>query len=55
MTDAEIRALYATNKDFKTYVDRYSSKYQSGGSISVSEALMHLIVHEVAEQYKGGE
>ena len=52
MTDAEIRALYAANKDFREYVDKYRTKYQQGGGISLKEALTHLIVHEVAEQYK---
>ncbi len=55
MTDAEIRALYAENKDFKTYVDKYCAKYQFGGSISHTEALTHVIVREVGKQYKGGE
>ena len=55
MTDTEIRALYAENKDFKTYVDKYCAKYQFGGSISHTEALTHVIVREVGKQYKGGE
>ena len=55
MTDAEIRALYVSNTDFKAYVDKYCAKYQKGGSISPTEALTHIIVREVAKQYKGGE
>lgn len=44
MTDAEIRALYAANSDFKTYVDRYAIKYQFRNGISVLEAITHVIV-----------
>jgi len=43
--------LYDTNKDFREYVDRYAAHYQSGGTISVTEALSHMVVKEVANFY----
>lgn len=53
MTNETIKALYASNKDFKTYVDKYVEHYQFGASISVNEAFTHRIVREVAQQYAG--
>lgn len=49
----DTKTLYFTNKDFHEYVDKYSQHYQSGKKISVSEALEHEIVKEVAKQYNG--
>lgn len=51
MSDAEIKALYASNSDFKAYVDKYSAYHSEGAAISPSEALEHKIVHEVARRY----
>lgn len=47
----EMKALYASNKNFKEYVEKYTEKYQKGGKISISEALEHKIVNEVAKHY----
>ena len=39
--------FYNSNKDFKTYVDKYCKKH----GISVETALTHRLIKEVAEQY----
>lgn len=39
--------LYNTNKDFRTYVDRYCKKHQ----IPVEEAVQHELVKEVGKMY----
>ena len=50
----DLKKLYNENKDFHEYVDRYSAHYEIGKSISVEEALTHLIVRNVAEEYVNG-
>ncbi|MBO7449063.1 MAG: hypothetical protein J6U54_01730 [Clostridiales bacterium] len=45
------RKLYDENKNFREYVDRYSKKYVEGKSISIEEALTHLIVKNVGDYY----
>lgn len=49
------RWLYDHNQDFKVYVNAYAIRYSEGRSISVDEALDHLIVKNVAEQIGGKE
>lgn len=41
--------LYEALPDFKAYVDKYCKTYK----LTVSEALTHKLVHEVAEHYTG--
>ena len=55
MTDEEIKALYASNKDFREYVDKYANCYQQGGKLTISEALRHKIVKDVAKHYSKQE
>ena len=50
----DIKKLYNENADFKAYVDKYSAHYEMGKSISVEEALTHLIVKNVADEYVNG-
>ena len=42
--------LYANNKGFKEYVDRYCNMY----SFSIEQALQHAIVKHVADYYIKG-
>lgn len=44
------RKKYQESADFRRYVDRYASGYQSGRRIPVEEALRHKIVRLVAEE-----
>ena len=39
--------LYASNKGFKEYVDRYCNMY----SFSIEQALQHAMVRHVADYY----
>lgn len=48
--ETEMREKYQKDARFRAYVDRYASGYQSGGRISVEEALRHRIVRLVAEE-----
>lgn len=50
----DLKKLYNENKDFREYVDRYSAHREMGKPISVEEALTHLIVRNVAEEYSNG-
>lgn len=47
--------LYDHNKDFRNYVNAYATKYNEGKSISIYNALDHVIVREVAKQIGGIE
>lgn len=47
--------LYKGNKDFKTYVDKYCKNYIEGRSITVEEALQHVIVKEYGEMCREEE
>lgn len=44
------RELYATNSDFRAYVDRLSRSYRH--RITTDEALSHALIKEVAKQYE---
>ena len=44
----DILETYNTNKDFKSYVDKYCKEY----GLTVAEALQHSMVREVEEQCK---
>lgn len=50
----DLKKLYNENTDFKQYVDKYSAHHEMGKPISVEEALTHLIVKNVAEEYVNG-
>lgn len=50
----DLQKLYNENADFKQYVDKYSAHHEMGKPISVEEALTHLIVKNVAEEYVNG-
>ena len=50
----DLKKLYNENKDFREYVDKYSAHHETGKPISVEEALTHLIVKNVAEEYVNG-
>ncbi len=50
----DLKKLYNENKDFNEYVDKYSAHHEIGKPISVEEALTHLIVKNVAEEYVNG-
>lgn len=43
--------LYATNADFKRYVDRYCNTYR----VSVEDALQHYLVQMAGQMYKEQE
>ena len=43
--------LYRQSTDFKRYVDRYCTKH----NLSVSDALDHALVQEVAEEYNSSQ
>lgn len=43
--------LYATNADFKRYVDRYCNTYR----VSVEDALQHYLVRMAGKMYKEQE
>lgn len=47
----DLKKLYNENTDFKDYVDKYSAHYEMGKPISVEEALTHLIIKNVADEY----
>ena len=47
----DYRKLYNENDDFKKYVDHYAKNHTQSESISVSEALTHIIVQETGKQY----
>jgi hypothetical protein len=49
----DTKELYNRNSDFRKYVNAYADKYNEGKSISVYDALEHLIVKEVAYQIGG--
>ena len=49
----DTKELYNRNADFRKYVNAYADKYSEGKSISVYDALEHLIVKEVANQIGG--
>ena len=51
----DLKALYQTNKDFQKYVDGYCKNYNESRSITVDEALSHVLVGEVAEMYVGNQ
>lgn len=50
-----MKNLYINNKGFKTYVDKYCKKYMEGRSITVEEALQHVIVKEYGEMCREEE
>jgi len=50
----DLKKLYNENKDFREYVDKYSAHYEMGKSIPIEEALTHLIVKNVADEYVNG-
>lgn len=50
----DLKKLYNENKDFREYVDKYSAHHEMGKPISVEEALTHLIVKSVADEYVNG-
>ena len=43
-----LKDLYANNKPFKEYIDRFSKQY----GLTIEEAFKHKIVQDVAEMYK---
>lgn len=47
--------LYASNCDFRVYVDKYVSKHNLTAYISVTEALKHIIVKNYGEFILGKE
>lgn len=45
-----MKEFYESNADFRQYVNKYCNTY----NLSVEEALQHVIVKEVAKEYKEG-
>ena len=50
----DVKELYETNKEFKTYVDKYAEHYNGVKGISIEEALRHELVKNVALFYYHG-
>lgn len=48
-------ALYASNCDFRVYVDKYAKSYNQGSGISTEEAMKHIIVNNYGEFILGKE
>lgn len=48
MNSIDYTALYASNEDFRQYVDKYRTKH----NISVDEALQHYLVQAAGRIYK---
>lgn len=48
---SNVEDYYATNDDFRSYVDKYAKKH----CITVKEALKHMIVRLYYEWLKGGK
>lgn len=46
--EVNIIDMYLGNADFRAYVDKYAKQYNEGKSISVEEALDHMVVKEYA-------
>ena len=51
----DLKEQYRQDKRFRQYVDKYASGYQSGGRISVEDAMKHALVREVADYYRRTE
>lgn len=47
--------LYASNSDFRVYVDKYVSKHNLTAYISVTEALKHILVKNYGDFILGKE
>lgn len=47
----DLQKLYDSNKDFRTYVDKYTQSYH----LSRSQAFDHLLVRIVAKYYIKGD
>ena len=47
--------LYASNSDFKMYVDKYVGKHNLTAYISVTEALKHILVKNYGDFILGKE
>lgn len=47
--------LYASNSDFKMYVDKYVNKHNLTVCISVTEALKHILVKNYGDFILGKE
>ena len=55
MENRDYAELYNTNADFHGYVNRYARKHSEAQAISVNEALKHILVQNVGQQYAAGQ